>query len=128
MSGPIGSIRPGSAHRPPVFPPPFSPSALRTTSNNDLLPKNKAPVRAGAFEIKKTLPLEVIGDANRRCRKDLVPIGIEDVPRQAESWGLHQKTAILRPYVPARAQLISHTAAKEKADVCIPFRVEVRRS
>src|SRR5258708_1654812 len=70
----------------------------------------------------------MVRNADRRSRNNLISVGIEDVPRHAESRRLHQKTAILRPYIPAWTQLIRHAAAKESADVRIPLRVEIRRS
>src|SRR5258705_1802703 len=90
--------------------------------------KKAKPRSAPGLLRLRQLPLEVIRNADRRSRDDLISVGIEDVPWQAESRGLHKKTTILRPYIPAWAQLIRHAAAEQSADVRIPLRVEIRRS
>src|SRR5258708_15976582 len=83
--------------------------------------KKAKPRSAPGLLRLRQLPLEVIRNADRRGRDDLISVGIEDVPWQAESRGLHKKTTILRPYIPAWAQLIRHAAAKQTAVVRIPL-------
>src|SRR5258705_137035 len=82
-----------SAFSTPVFRPVFSPSAPHTASNNSLFlftftAKAKPRSTPGLLRLRQ-LALEVIRNANGRSRDDLISVGIEDIPRHAESRGLH---------------------------------------
>src|SRR5258708_12685420 len=139
--GLTGSTSTGSASRTPVFRRTFSPTALNTTSNSNVFQAKAKPRSAPGLlrlrlhgrhkpgkHVRKDEELEVIRNADRRGRNNLVAVGVEDVVRNAEVWRLHQESSILSPYIEARTQFIGHAAAKKNSDVRIPFRVEVGRS
>ena len=70
--------------------------------------------------------LEVIGHANRGV-VDVVPLVGTELSK-AECGHLGYESTKLCANVEARAKLISNASAKQRADVRIPLRIQVRRA